>query len=515
MSQIPDVEKELGSSKHSHRFTLRRGKQVLSSAASGKGHTHSVEGAPTSGADDGMSHTHSVELNGVMIESGPPVWPIEAGFDNHEVVKGFMPDLIDPDHEYVFKTDPYGIPDFWYQDRMGNYWRYTNAPEDHADFDPKWGLPLMDREQPMPHTAPQYFADNGRKRNMAVPMEIQSEVNPGYDPLDARNLWYETFVGTDGVRRFVYLDSDVRENLDLWVQYQLRLTDAGITRFRQFAANLFSNPHPKDKVVGAILMLCDQGLYDMEALADALVEDLEFIDESVKLLGRKFVCDPKFYDFLTSLVSGREPSAPLFYIDTGMGRLSVGYHHMYAVFKFLKMSPEYLLYWRASQMFSRIMTRLALTTQPDAEEIEGLAMSELQRMFGTRDNIKHMVDFKVRQQLTENYGGGVLKALPRQSADDWGVLTVWSDLVERRVDEKSFSEWLHAEPMHDLTPEEEAMIEEQIAQLEEDRGGNEPDQTETDGQPENPGETDKQDTAGQTGPGEVAGDVNATPEGGA
>lgn len=472
--KIPDLHELRGKGNHSHRFTLRQvGKQVLATVSSGGQHAHAVEGTVTSTADDSPDHTHTVFLDGVVLGSGPPITPMELGFHQEAVTKGILPDLIDPDHKYVFKTGEYGINDYWYRDRTGNYWRYSNAPEDHKDFDPDAGVPLLDKDQPMPHTAPQFFTDVGRRRHSAIPKEVITSVNPSYNPVDPKNVWYETYQGPDGVQRFIYLDSDVRENLDLWVQYQLRVTDAGISKYRQFAVNLFNKVHPKDKTVGVILMLVDQGLCDVEDLADALVEDLDFIDETVKLLGRKFTCDPPLYDFLTSLKANREPSDPLFVLDTVHGRNSLGYHYLFSVFKHLRISPHYLLYWRASQMFTRIMTRLALTVEPPPEEIEGLAVSELQRMFGTRDSIKHMVDHRVREQLLLNYG--VTKSLSRQEADDYGVLTIWSDLIQRRADELQFSTWLHAEPMHDMSPEEEAQIAEQTEAAQAERDANKPD----------------------------------------
>jgi hypothetical protein len=507
MMKTPDLHKQRGKGRHSHRFTLRQiGKQVLATISEGSRHAHDVEGHITTTSDDGPDHRHSAFVDGVTLESGPPIKPMELGLHKEEIYKGIMPDLIDPTHEYVFKTGEYGIYDYWYRDLAGNYWRYTNAPEDHKDFDPRAGVPLMDKDQPMPHTAPQFFADNGRRRHSAVPKEVSAEVNASYDPLNMKNTWYETYQASDGSQRFIYLDSDVRENLDLWVQYQLRVTDAGISRYRQFAANMFNNPHPKDKIVGGILMLVDQGLYDLEDLADALVEDLQFIDETVKLLGRKFICDPPFFDFLTSLVANREPSDPLFVVDTVHGRHSFGYHYLYSVFKHLRVSPHYLLYWRASQMFTRIMTRLALTREPDPEEIEGLAMSELQRMFSTRDNIKHMVDHKVREQLLTNYGAPLQKALARQEADDYGVPALWSDLIQRRGDELQFSVWLHSEPMHDITPEEEAQIAEQTEATQEAREAEKP--------PEAGGEQGEAQP-GTPGPGESGGGAAGAAPGGA
>jgi len=489
---------------HVHRYTKRWGDQVISSYGTDVGggkHVHDVCGHADSAEKSEPGHIHKVTLDGVEMTSGPPVQPADAGFHDVDVTKGILPDLIDPNHEYVFKTGEYGIYDYWYRDMRGNYWRYSNAPEDHEDFDPKAGVPLMDKDQPLPHTAPAYFTPEGRKRAIAVPQEVVTEVNASYDPINSKNTWYETYEAPeDGGRRYVYLDSDVRENLDLWVQYQLRITDAGVSNYRMFASNLFNKEHPKDKIVGAILMLVDQGLYEVEELADAVVDDLEFIDETVKLLGRKFVCDPAFFDFLTSLTGAREGSDPLFFVDTVHGRSPFGYHYLYSVFKHLRMSPHYILYWRASQMFSRVMNRLALTADLPQEEVEGRAMSELQRMFGTSENIRHMVDHKVREVLLRNYEGAeVEKALPRQEFDDYGTLTVWSDLVQRRGDEAIFSEWLHAEPMHDTTPEEEALLE---AQLEAAAEAKQPDEE------SQPVDTDK---AGQPGPGEEGGGTSPQP----
>jgi replicative superfamily II helicase len=248
------------------------------------------------------------------------------------------------------------------------------------------------------------------------------------------------------------------------------VVDAGILQYRQFATMLFTTKqHPKDRVVGAMLMLVEQGLYEVEELADAVVSDLDFIDETIKLLGRKFVCDIPFYDFLTSLVAGREPTDPLFMVDTHHGQNAFGYNYLYSIFKFLRMSPQHIMYWRASQMFSRVMNRLAMASDVEPEDVEGKALSELQRMFSTTENIKYMVDHKVRETLLSNYGVELQKALSRSESDDYGVVTVFSDLADLRGDELAFSTWIHAEPMHDISPEEEIMLEAQISKMEEDR----------------------------------------------
>ncbi|NJL53714.1 hypothetical protein HC928_00315 [bacterium] len=200
-------------------------------------------------------------------------------------------------HEYIFKSGEYGtMYQYWYRDRAGNYYRYTNAPTDNPDFEPFFGAQLMDPEQPLPEKNPEFFTEEGYKRHMALPGQVKAERNPSYSQNDQRNIWFEVYL-RGGKQNYVYLDADIKENLDLYVQNQLRVVDASIVRYRAFATQLFTGQHIKDRLTGAILMLVDQGFYEVEELVNATVGDVEFVDQAVMFLGRKFVCDLAFLDF--------------------------------------------------------------------------------------------------------------------------------------------------------------------------------------------------------------------------
>lgn len=388
--------------------------------------------------------------------------------------KGILPDLVDPGHRYVFSTGDYGIKDYWYVDMRGNYWKYTNAPEDSPDFDPYAGVPLLVRGQPMPAETPEFFTPDGRKRHIEVPGGIIPDQNPNYDPHSILNAWFEVFA-QDGTTRYVYLDANVRENLDLFVQYQLRVTDAGLPRLRKLATDMLQMKHPKDRIVGAIIILVDQGLFTVEELLNATVGDLYLIDDTVKLLGRKFRCDEYFLDFLTSLTGPRDPSAPLFQTNTVFGPARFGVNHIYSVFQYLRVSPHYLQAWHASHIFSRIVNRLAAEEVP-LEDVEGLAMSELQRVFASSQEVRYLVDYKVRKVLLDRYADSVSKGLglSRFTTDDYATLMIYSDLVGRRTDEREFSEWLHNEPMHDLTLEGISEVLEMLGDEDESDGADNP-----------------------------------------
>lgn len=367
----------------------------------------------------------------------------------------------DEGHQYIFKSGEYGtFYQYWWRDPIGNYYRYTNAPQDSSDFDPFMGLPLLDPEQPLPEKNPNFFTEAGYKRHMGLPEDVSPERNTTYSQNDGLNIWFEVYEknGT----KYTYLDSDVKENLDLYVQNQIRIVDANLSRYRKSATKLFGGDHVKDRLTGAILILCDQGFYYPDELVNATVGDIQFIDQAVILLGRKFVCDLQFLDFMTSLVAQRGPTDPLFVFDTVHGKVTVGVNYLNSVFFSLKVSPKFLLYWNASHLFSRIINRLSFQQTP-VEDVESTAFSELARTLCTRDDVSNLVDYKVKVALLQSYrssmteqASSVTKSLTRLLADDFGIAVIRSDLTAFRQDEKEFSDWLQREPMHDMTDEEEA-----------------------------------------------------------
>lgn len=405
-----------------------------------------------------------------------------------------LPESVDPTHQYVYRTGEHGMYDFWYVDNFGNYWLYTNAPEDHADYEPLAGAALIDPDQPMQHTAPQFFAEDGRKLNAALPEGAELLKNEAYDPLNSRSIWYAMYETETGEQRFLYYDSDVRENLDLWVQHQLRVVDAGLVKYRKYYTKLFDSPHPKDKIFSVILMLIDQGVFEAYELTTATVADVEYTDMTITFLGKKLVCDPMLVDFFTSVTSGRNPDEPLFVLDTNMGRKPIGVRHIYAVLKGLRMSPHFMLYWHASQIYSRIVHRLAMEGV-EADDFEEMALTELSRALCTPEDVSHLVDYQLRTILRQNFRPleeqsaqpegapepgdeepqeeapqeETNKALAKVTQNDFGVMTIWSDLSAKRPDELQFSAWLHATPLHDVSEEELVQFSEQIADQEQEK----------------------------------------------
>ncbi len=367
-----------------------------------------------------------------------------------------IPDRLDVEHTYAFYTMEYGVPRYWYVDQLGNYWAYSNAPENDPDHNFHLGEPLLDLNQPLPHTDVAYFTELGLKRNRSVPEGIQASSNPQYDNKNPSNLWYEFIKNKAGKVEFIYLDADVKENPFMWAQQQLRAVDASLDSYRKYAASLFTRSHPKDKNLGVILLLVDQGLFTVEQLVSAAVQDLSFSDKTVILLNKKFLCDDQLYDYLTGL-SGKDPASPLFEVDTNMGKAPFGLNFVYSCFYSVFTSPVYLKYWHANNIFSRSLTRFSLQQVPISQAVK-LALSDVSNALATAVDPEAYVDPKLKKTLMDNYKQSVTKALPVAGTD--AVCLVDSALQSRKQDELQFSEWLHSTPMHIVTPEEEEAMDE-------------------------------------------------------
>jgi len=424
-----------------------------------------------------------------------------------------LPEGVDPTHKYVYRSGSHGIYDFWYKDRFLNYWQYTNAPEHHPDYDPLSGNAILVADQVMPNLAPQFYTEDGRKLHASLPIDTELLRNEAYDPMNPSSIWYGMYEVEDGSVRFMYLDSDIRENLDLWVQYNLRTTDSGLVRYRKYAAKLLQSAHPKDRVVALILMLVDQGMYDMYELLTATVADVEYVDSTVIFLGKKIVLDVVLLDLFTSLTTGRDGEEPLFMLGTRMGQQPIGPRHMQSIFSALRISPAYLLFWHVSHLYSKIVHRLAANAV-DIKDFHEMALIEVGNVLGTPDDISHLVDLQLQRVLKQNYReedeppmldepeedtapegdeeeppppDEVGKSLTKINPDPFGVLTVWADLTAKRPDEMDFSKWLHSMPLHEVTeaeledllqptePTEDELAEDQQAETEQESGSSEDD----------------------------------------
>lgn len=355
-----------------------------------------------------------------------------------------LPEKADPQHSYSHKDDTFGSSRYMYKDPAGNYWRYTNAPEDHEHHHSAHGEPLIDPDQPMPHTAPHFFTPAGMKRSTGIPQGAKPEMNPDYNPEDPTNVWHEAYMDpTTGDKRYTYLDKDIHENVDLFIQHNVRLVDSGILSWRYMANMMFSNGVERDTVLAIMMMLMDQAFISLEDLLKCKVKDVKFIGNTVHIAGRKIVVDDPLLFAIAKLLSGKDPESSCFAMNTAHGLTPVGPGLIGSICKTTGVPHKYLKYWHLTQMYSSIVHRLheqGLTVDADKE-----AMKELQAYAGVGVSIDIFVDPSVRKALQFT---SMSKSLDNAVRDDYGVVYVRSDLAERTYNELEFSKWLHAQPMH-------------------------------------------------------------------
>lgn len=368
-----------------------------------------------------------------------------------------VPDRLDVQHEYTFSSGEYGLLRYWYKDVMGNYWAYTNAPEGSPDYNPYLGEPLLDLNQPLPHTDVPFFTPEGFKRNAGVPEGMGTNPNPAYNPGDLSNIWFEYYADKDGEVRFIYLDKDVKENPYLWVQQQLRVTDSAINGFRAYAAKLMGSSHPLDKNLAVIMVLADQGVFDVSWLANAAVKDLSFVDKTVLMFGRKFVCDEALLMYLASLTTNKNPDDPLFAVDTAYGKYPITLGTIHGLFAGLAMSPVFLKTWQINQIYSRIMHRL-FSQGMDVLSASSRVYDEMASLLFPVQDLSLYVDTKLVSKLAEGFDT-IEKAIPGGDKP-LGTLSIESTLSSKTNDEQEFSAWVHKEPLHNITDEDRAALEE-------------------------------------------------------
>lgn len=403
-----------------------------------------------------------------------------------------LPHDADPTHEYSHRSGEYGDYRYYWFDRSGNYWVYSNAPEDHLHYDPRKGEPFIDPKQPMPHTSPEFFTSDGRKRHKAVPGTVLPQQNASYNTDDSQNTWFESYQDPEsGEVSYVYLDSDVRNIPALYMAYNLRVVDSNIPAFRTAIAKMIAESGSKSRVIGTVLALVDQGYFTLDELIDASTGDLSFVGSTVKLLGRKLVVDEDLFKFLVSMKAHRDDTAPLFMTNSNKGVSKIGRHHISAVLEHYRISAPFLQAWHATQLyvrcFSRLMAEGKLTTP---EEVDQRAIYEVGLAMSTDDDTAHLISPQVRVQLLMNYltpqelsetfdsdpkeptenqmgieaetnaaadaGGGeggaapVSKSISANESDEYGVAQVNSMLDDYTETERQFSTWLHQQPLHML-----------------------------------------------------------------
>lgn len=315
--------------------------------------------------------------------------------------------LVDPTHTYIGYTRTGPIKTFWYKDLSENYVKYTNAPDGHKDFDESLGVAVYVKNQPSIEDRPRLYL-NGKKLHREIQEGAGVSLNDAYDPLEYHLVWYAILL--DGT--FIYLDSDVRENLFLHVPYRFRTTLANSVKLRELYAQLLTTENSRDHILGLLLALVDQGHFSVDELLGAKVKDAKIVGDTAVILKRKVRLD-KACTAALSVLLDEEPGQPLFRDETLNGVEAMSREVVYRTFEFVGVDPSYLFMWHATRIFSLAANRVSAMTKKPAN-VTAIADAEVSAYFGRKDAINYvdnMVRMKV-QDVTSHLSESVEKALP-------------------------------------------------------------------------------------------------------
>jgi hypothetical protein len=378
---------------------------------------------------------------------------------------------IDPTHTYSHMEGDKDHPRFYFRDAMGNFVRYTNAPSGHTDASSRAGDPHIHPAEPTMETAPDFYDPQGRKLTRGPYPGAQVQWNPNYHPTDPENLWVGRWVNPlTGEHEHTYVDSDMRMIPKLYIHQQNALVDVRLPVFRKYVRSLIESPHLKDKIVGTVMALLDQGRFRAQEIAMLTVSSVKMEGAYYKIGHRLVYGDHKFRTMMTLLTRNRHPDEPLFAIpivkkngeiDTTLVR-RVGPHFLACTFDLMGFSLPAMQTYHASQTFSREVQRMLLEAKVPWESAEIYATAAVALEMGhdltqepdieralpvIRDLLIDPVVIEVLKENAKKLGlvsqDPVVLPLPPPV-----VQFVSFDLTTRTSDEQEFSKWLHTFPIH-------------------------------------------------------------------
>lgn len=379
-----------------------------------------------------------------------------------------------PEHQYVQSEGDPARPTFLYQDPMGNYVRYTNAPQGHKDRSQYHGDPELHTTEPQFESNPEYFTPDGRKLSRCPDCAPEAvEWNVAYNPHDPQNMWVGRWPDPEsGESRYTYLDADLRTVPQTRIHQQNVLVDVQLESLRVTVQQLFQSDKLKDQVTAIALALMDQGRFRAIELATLRAADVKFQGNLVRFGRRQVYVGGQLLAAIEALVGGKAPDEPLLSVpqqnmegepETQVAR-RIGPHYLAMVLDYFGISLLALQTYHASQCYSREVQRLVETYQaPWAQATQqALLLTALEWGHDFQQEMNtpallHLIEGVLVDPV-------VVQALDR-AAEEQGLKTqvqtqevppamipipyISMDLITKTPEEQEFSQWLHSVPLHE------------------------------------------------------------------
>jgi len=372
-----------------------------------------------------------------------------------------------PQHQYAFMEGDKNNPQFYYNDDVGNYVRYTNAPTGHPDQSQYYGDAELHSSEPDFTKNPEYFTLDGRKLTRCPECDLQQvQWNDAYNRYDPQNMWMGKWVDpATGKDRYTYVASDIRYFPQLNIHQQNSTVDVRLPAFRQYVSQLFGSGKIKDQMTAVCLALLDQGRMRVVELTALTPANVQIDGNFITLGGRKIHPDQKLLGAIETLVTTTPADMPLFSVPTqgredvdGELRRRIGPHYLQRVLDTQGIPLLGLQTYHGTMSFSREMERLLTQYQMPWEQAMNQALMVVALEWGHDFSMEPdpsgitqlvgsvLVDPVVMQVLQANAEDqgliGMQPAMP-PGPGTIPIPVVSLDLLDRTSEEKEFSNWLH------------------------------------------------------------------------
>jgi hypothetical protein len=384
-------------------------------------------------------------------------------FDENTVLKKAQPQI---QANYSHREGDENHPRYWFTDDLGNYRRYTNAPDAHEDASKYYGESNIHPSEPMQDSTPQFFSQDGRKLTRAPHSGAEVQWNPNYHKNDPKNLWAGRWVNPiTGQHEYTYVDADLRSQPKFQINRQVALLDIRLPLFRQYVTALLKSTHIKDRVIGIALALLDQGRLRIREIAGLRVGHVQVKGDHITLANRSLHADSKIQQEIQALTSNRDPNEPLFAVPAVKANGEVDYsnirrigpHLLINVLDSLGIPFQALQMYHASQCYSMAFQNVLAQNDVSYDCAHHFAMLDVAMQLGhDLDSVEDYstalesiqtaaVDPVVVDSIRSNCSKlGIGKNNNPLTKPVWpSIPFVSAALTGRTEEEEGFSKWLH------------------------------------------------------------------------
>lgn len=320
------------------------------------------------------------------------------------------------------------------------------------------------RSIPEVNTNPEYFNPEGKLLFRAPPDNVNVMWNTGYNKDNPRNMWAgKWFNPNTSGDEYTYLSEDIEGNEKLSLHTSLLHFSAKIKELRKEIQRLIGSSSVKDRTTGLILLMLDQGRYDLEYLLSLLPQEVEPVEPLTKLGYKTLYLDARTIDLLVEILGRAIPEVPIFHlpVKNDSDYRFIGVEYISKVLESLGVSYRDLRLYVINKAFYLKLNRLLKQGLGYNQAVNGAAIHALKEMYplenqevGQEDIVVFMSTFIDPILQKHLYNKLLLENAPMDSDQEAeirdSVPIVRANLEDLDPDEQEIAKLLYSLDIHNL-----------------------------------------------------------------